>query len=58
LTSCNRTLNCGFRDARHNKRAGGVRIVMSASLVFGSPLDGLLERLYARSLAQDDMVLA
>jgi len=31
---------------------------MSASLVFGSPLDGLLERLYARSLAQDDMVLA
>jgi predicted O-methyltransferase YrrM len=31
---------------------------MTASLVFGSPIDGLLERVYAQSLAQDDVVSA
>ena len=31
---------------------------MSASLVFGSPIDDLLERLYAQNRAQDDGVLA
>lgn len=31
---------------------------MSGSLVFGSPIDDLLERLYAQHLAQDDVVSA
>jgi predicted O-methyltransferase YrrM len=29
---------------------------MNGRLVFGSPIDGLLERLYAQNLAQDDML--
>ena len=31
---------------------------MRSSLLFGSPIDGLLERLYAQHLAQDDIVSA
>jgi predicted O-methyltransferase YrrM len=31
---------------------------MSGSLLFGPPIDGLLERLYGQHLAQDDMVSA
>jgi len=29
---------------------------MNTGLVFGSPIDGLLERLYAQNLAQDEVL--
>jgi hypothetical protein len=36
--------------------AGRAEDFMNTGLVFGSPIDGLLERLYAQNLAQDEVL--